>query len=140
VVFQEPDYKQPLANSITVSESDTTKMETNMTDNLSSIDSDVLYLAVYAACVAATAVLVGVLLPAIDYLWHKGQPKFDIHGIGDFLLGMGLGGLISLFLTAYLMFTSTLLETFTTTLYICAGLFALDVIVLCLNWLLYGRR
>jgi hypothetical protein len=111
-----------------------------MTEFLSSTDSDVLYLAVYVTCVAATAVLIGVLLSAGNYLWAKGQPHFDIHGIGVFLLGVCLGGLISLFLTAYLMFTCTLLETFMTTLYICACLFGVNVIVICLNRLLYGRR
>jgi formate/nitrite transporter FocA (FNT family) len=111
-----------------------------MTTIFSSIGSGVLYVLLYCLCVAATAVLTGVLLETIGNLSLKGKSDVDQQGVAGFISGIIIGAVISVILTAYLLVTTTMHATFMTTLGICACLAVASILVVILNGRLYGRR
>jgi hypothetical protein len=105
-----------------------------MTSFFSSIGSGVLDLFVFCLCVAVTAGLSGILLSLTAELSLKGKSDVNQDAAGGFLSGIIIGGVVSFFLTAYLLFATDLHATVMVTLGICGCLAVASIGLTYLNW------
>ncbi len=105
----------------------------------SSIGSGFLFIVAYVVFVGVTTMLAGILVSTLATLSLKGKSDPNQDAVGGFFSGAIIGGIVSVFLIGYFIFTMTLSATFMTTLGICACLAVASFCVYLLNGMLYGR-